>query len=107
MGFRPKFTYLPPADGGDSVMAELAGTTLVEVAERVVDEVEATAGRLRRRRPMLEKAYADAGELQAYAGTTWPLAHLWEWGSVNTPPESWWRSAAEAVGSDVGRYEPA
>ena len=106
-GFRTGFTYVPPVDGGDSVFAELAGTTFLAVAEAVVDEVDVQAGRLRRRRAMLDKAYADAGDLQAYAGTTWPLAHLWEWGSANTPPEAWWSNAAEAVASQVGRYEPA
>ena len=104
--FRTRYTYIPPVDGGDSVMRELAGTELKAVAERVVDEVETLAGNLDRRRPMLDKTYADAGELEAYAGTTWPLSHLWEWGSANTPPEAWWRTAAENVGNEVGRYEP-
>ena len=106
MGFRSRFLYVPPADGGDDVMRELAPTALQEVAERVVDEVETTAGRLRRRRPMLDEAYADNEDTMAHAGTDWPLAHLWEWGSQNTTPEAWWRNAAEAVGNEVGRYEP-
>ncbi|MFG0329226.1 MAG: hypothetical protein ACF8PN_04940 [Phycisphaerales bacterium] len=105
MAFRTAYAYIPPVDGGDSVMAELAATTLLEVAEAVVDEVDVQAGNLRRRRAMLENAYAEAGELQAYAGTTWPLSHLWEFGSANTPAEAWWSNAAEAVASEVGRYE--
>jgi hypothetical protein len=100
----PKFVYIPPAN--DNELTEALGPALLTVADAVVQELDDST-RFNRRRAFTEKAYTELTEAGTVeAGTTWKLAHIFEFGSAKTEPGGHMRNAAEIVANDVGRYEP-
>jgi hypothetical protein len=55
-----------------------------------------------KKRAFVKRNPHDAREV--VAGTTWKLAHLFEFGSANTAPHGWLRSAC--LGIPETRFEP-
>ncbi len=104
--FRTTYVYIPPAN--DSDLAAELGPAMLDVADRIAEEVREQTQDWERRRPFAEQLEVAEGPEPggAQVGTDWSLAHLWEWGSAQTPTEAPMRTAAENVAREVGRYEP-
>ena len=103
MSLAPKFVYLPPADD-DGILMKL-GPEFLKVADRIIKELNDSTS-FNRRKAFTKQAYTELKEGgTAEAGTRWPLAHLFEYGSAKTQAESPLRNAAEVVAAEVGRLE--
>ena len=85
------------------VEAEIAaspqvGAVLAGNARAIYDRVPRYMPGRRRSRPFVNRMYVTAEPGKARVGTTWKLAHIIEWGSINNPPYAPLRRATRSSG---------
>lgn len=88
--------YTPNPDGLRALAVELTPAQQ-KIADQVVDAANAN-NPTRDFQFTLLRTSQDSDGVIVTVGTTWPFAHLIEWGSVNNPPYAPLRKAVTGLG---------